>query len=211
VIGRIYPGAFVSVVPAGPGYLKIALPAFPAASAARNQIVAVVEASALGTAPQPLRGPSQEGRLVRDFVMNSPLWAAEVESDSTPPFASTLCGDVRVLSLGTLRSRVSQYHAGVEIIGWYDYLIDADNYCPLHRCNQRYVVQDGASLTLTGAGTTPTTKSIGSCQKKRARLPPMPHPARWALLQRVFRGASIWIASVSYTSDSWRAAGNHGR
>ena len=43
VIGRIYPGAFVSVVPAGPGYLKIALPAFPAASAARNQIVAIVE------------------------------------------------------------------------------------------------------------------------------------------------------------------------
>jgi len=163
VIGRIYPGALVTVVtegpPVGSGYRKIALPGFRAATAARTQVVAVVEASALGTKPQPLQGPSTEGRLVRDFVMNSPLWAAELMPDSAPAFASTLCGEIRVLALGTRRSKISQYHAGVELIGWYDYLIDVDNYCPLHRCNQRFVVQDGQSLSLTGMGSTQADKT----------------------------------------------------
>jgi hypothetical protein len=158
VIGRIYPGAFVSVAPArppaAPGYLEIALPAIRAPNAGQTQVVAIVEASALGTSPQPLQGPSAEGRLVRDFVMSSPLWAAEIAPDSVPPFASTLCGDIRVLALGERRTKISQYHAGVELIGWYDYLIDVDNYCPLHLCNQRFVVQRGQSLTLTGTGTT---------------------------------------------------------
>jgi hypothetical protein len=151
VIGRVYPGAFVSVAPASPGYLLLALPAFRAAP--QEQVLAVVEENAFGSASQRLQGPSSEGQLVRDFV-NAPLWAVEFTARPVPPFASTMCGDVRVLSVTARASRISQYHAGVEIFGWHDYPIDVAQYCSPYRCKQRTVIRDGAALWLTGTGTT---------------------------------------------------------
>jgi hypothetical protein len=159
VIGRVYPGAFVSVAPSSPGYLNIALPAFRADFVgSQKQVVAVVDAAAFDSAPVPLQGPSPEGQLLRDFSINAPLWAAEVMPELSQPFVATLCGDIRVLSVGAQRSRVSQYHAGVEVVGWYGFPIDVAQYCPLYRCKQRVVFQDGPALSLTGTGTTQADK-----------------------------------------------------
>ena len=91
VIGRVYPGAFVSVAPSNPGYLKVALPAFRAdAVGSQKQAVAVVEATAFDRAPLPLQGPSAEGQLLRDFGSNAPLWAGEVTPDLSQPFVRNL-------------------------------------------------------------------------------------------------------------------------
>lgn len=87
-------------------------------------------------------------------MINSSLWSAEVVPDPSPPFVVTLCGDIRVLAVGAQRTKISQYHAGVEISGWYDFPIDVDGYCPLHRCKPRVVFKDGLVLSLGGTGPT---------------------------------------------------------
>ena len=42
--------------------------------------------------------------------------------------------------------------------GWYDFPIDIAHYCPLYRCKQRVVFQDGPALWVTGTGSTQADK-----------------------------------------------------
>ena len=156
VIGRIHRGALVSVVPADEQF-AMAVPGFrnSGAMGADVPLVALVRADALGPAKQTLTPPTLEGRLVEDFPPNAPLWAVQGEP---APFAKTLCGDIRVMSDGPAWSRVSQYHAGVELVGWYDHPIEVER-GPM-RCTRRLVIQEEGGLVLTGGETSADRTAI---------------------------------------------------
>ena len=152
VIARAHPGAFLSVAPSGANHFWVALPAFRADFVgSEKQIVAVADADAFGTAPRPLQRPAPEGRLVEDFSPNGALWPTS-SVEGSAPFAVTLCGDIHVLSEEERRSRISQHHAGVDLLGWFEFPIEFAR-GPI-RCKLRVVFKNGATLMLTGAGST---------------------------------------------------------
>src|SRR3954453_2674406 len=73
------------------------------------------------------------------------------------PFAVTLCGAIRVLAEEPNWTRIAQFHAGVELLGWRDQPIDIVR-GPI-RCKLRYVVKKGRELVMS-SGTTSADRFV---------------------------------------------------
>ncbi|WP_437277898.1 hypothetical protein WME90_42800 [Sorangium sp. So ce375] len=141
-MGRVHPGALISVVPAKSGYLSLALPSFSDSSPSElgKPVIALASAGAFGPEQVALEVPAPEGRLVEDFppgVEIAPAAGAE-------PFAVTRCGDIHVLAVHEQKSHISQFHAGVELLGWVDAPIEATR--GPFRCKLREIFRRGSKL-----------------------------------------------------------------
>ncbi|MEZ4298572.1 MAG: hypothetical protein R3B70_26710 [Polyangiaceae bacterium] len=106
VVGRIHPGAFLSVAPHDETHWQVAVPRY-------SGLLAYVEKSALGPTPQRQVTPVQTGKRVEDFGMD--LWTP----GGTKAFTTLLCGDFHVQDQdgGAI---ASQYYDGIEITGRLD-------------------------------------------------------------------------------------------
>lgn len=116
VVGRLHPGALVSVAPdAAAGTWLVAVPRYTDANG--GPLLAHVERDALGPEPRPIVPPVLPGEVHRDFSLT--LW----RDDASNAFVNrTLCGDFHVTE-DRGRLRVTQYHAGVELTGRLDFSV----------------------------------------------------------------------------------------
>lgn len=115
VIGRIHPGAFVSIAPQDDGATwLVAVPRYSESSGEGHPLLAYVDRSALGPAPQKQVPPVLAGKVSRDFGL--PLWADDL---SRVLVNRLLCGDFYITGEDG-RERASQYHDGIEVSGRLD-------------------------------------------------------------------------------------------
>ncbi len=154
VVGQILPGAFVGIVPAGPRHFLVAVPGFVtvgppeklAPAAASKSLRVFVQADVMGVEPPAGAPLPSQGQLVEDSPPNIPLGASAPESDI---FTTTLCGDIRILEETPTGTRIGQYHAGIQIMGWLLSPISVRR-GPI-RCTIREVFRDGAKwISLDG-------------------------------------------------------------
>lgn len=117
VIGRIHPGAFVSVAPHDDATWLVAVSRYrsPPPSSEGKPLLAYVEKGALGPAPREQVPPSLPGEVVRDFT-GLPLWG---EGTSRVLVEQLLCGEFHVTD-DHGRVRAAQYHDGIEVSGLFD-------------------------------------------------------------------------------------------
>jgi hypothetical protein len=158
VIGTIAAGAFVNVVSLDGEWAQIALAGFIQPSTkAGAPVVAFMRADALGAEPKalaPAASAPAAGRVVRDYPADIALTPAATSDES---FASTLCGDIRVLDEQPPRALIAQSHAGVELRGWVDAPVDLRR-GPV-RCTLRQVYRQADRLVSID-GTTAADRTV---------------------------------------------------
>ena len=146
VIGRIFRGGPVvaAASPDATGQLSFVLPGFTNGivpdSGVSSAIVAFAPAVAFDSQSVTLERPEPVGRMVEDF----PPGVEVASAPGAEPFAVTRCDDVHVLEVREQSSRISQYHAGVEISGWISAPIDVSR-GPI-RCKLREIYRRGPKL-----------------------------------------------------------------
>jgi hypothetical protein len=124
----------------------IALPDFRQFDDEKQPVRGYVASASLDAERRPVSIPEVRGRLVRDFPPDG-LWPTPAEG---PLFAKALCGEVRVLMDGPEWTQISQYHAGVELLGFTQPIGFLRGQL---RCVLRQIVKRDASLFLRAGPT----------------------------------------------------------
>lgn len=203
VIGRLQPGAFVGVAPRGDGHLLVAMPGFRVSwSKESGPVLAFADRDLLGPTLAPLRPALPEGRRFRDYP-NLPLWAQPYPSGT--PFASTLCGDFWSVVEEAGTTRISQVHAGVELLGWLDSSVPQSR--GPSRCTLRLAYRRGERLLVTG----------GTTEADAIEVPSVPDgfvhadlPVEDPMAALMSRGGSVhWVVETERgpVCDAWRFEG----
>jgi hypothetical protein len=143
IVGRLHAGTLVSVARSEDGSFRIDLPGFAQPTGERKEPVAFyADRAAFGTESKPLEVPELEGRRVVDFAPQAVLYTA---SDLAEPFVLSRCGDAYVSAEEDGHARVTQFYAGAEITGWFEFIPELPG--PIH-CASRTVRRKGALLEL---------------------------------------------------------------
>jgi hypothetical protein len=137
-IGKALPGAYLPIIAYGTRVTEVALPGYKVRSPANWDPVRVfVDSNALGTAV--LSPPPAPPTKVDYRDHEVPI---SVEK-GLQPFASTLCGPMRVLIRDGRLSKVIQYSRGIEVEGWLSK--EPDGQRGSHVCPPRVVRKDSSS------------------------------------------------------------------
>lgn len=133
--GRLHPGALLSVAfGAESGYLRIAIPGFAQPTGSRpDRVRFYAKEDAFGTTPLPEEAPKLAGRRVVDFVPSAVFYTT---NELAEPFALSRCSDAYVSSEQQNHAQLTQFYAGVEVTGWYEFIPDGPG--PV-RCGLRSV------------------------------------------------------------------------
>lgn len=112
LLGKLHPGAMVSVAPFDAEHWQVAVPRYGEKD---RPLLAYVAKNALDETPRAQVAPKLAGRLVRDFAFN--LWN---DDRSRVIVSRLLCGDSYVTE-DRGQIRMTQYYDGVEVTGLFDY------------------------------------------------------------------------------------------